>query len=361
METKGYSQKMEVNVRKYMYRIILGLLLLCSIQIYHEISSTKKYKTYLVSASFNQTFSIFPRRKMQSEQIMHPSSEPSQPVPQVEPHTKEQMDRMHRVRSLCKQKRFLSNHMPKSLFVSERQKLLYCSVPKVACTNWKRMMQVFEGAKYDKIMKMDKQKIHRLRYKYLHRNYKVNRQKQMLSKYFKFIFVRHPFERLLSAYRNKFVDPYNNIYQRRHGSQILKMYRTNLTKQAYNAGKNVTFGEFIQYIVDTHRKDKSKLDIHWNTVVSLCNPCAIGFDYVGKMETLVDDSNRVLKNLHLPWLFPANYTDKYSTSVRTQFGKFETLSPQTLGDLYEIYRNDFDLFGYELPDFLTKRMKDVFA
>ena len=55
--------------------------------------------------------------------------------------------------------------------------------------------------------------------------------------------MRHPFERVLSAYRNKLQDPYNALYQRAYGSQVLRMFRKNLTDAEYKVGQNVTFPE----------------------------------------------------------------------------------------------------------------------
>ena len=37
-------------------------------------------------------------------------------------------------------------------------------------------------------------------------NYSQPEQERMMRNYFKFMFVRHPFDRLVSAWRDKFVD-----------------------------------------------------------------------------------------------------------------------------------------------------------
>ena len=98
--------------------------------------------------------------------------------------------------------------------------------------------------------------------------------------YYSFLFVRHPFERVLSAYRNKLQDPYNTQFQRAYGSQVLRMLRKNLTDVEYKAGKNVTFSEFVEYIITTHNKQGyAGLNEHWNSVHQLCNPCRIKYDF----------------------------------------------------------------------------------
>jgi hypothetical protein len=61
--------------------------------------------------------------------------------------------------------------------------------------------------------------------------------------------VREPFERLLSAYRNKFTEksPY---FHKRFGRKIIRKYRTNPNVEDIEKGNNVKFPEFVQYITD---------------------------------------------------------------------------------------------------------------
>ena len=54
--------------------------------------------------------------------------------------------------------------------------------------------------------------------------------------FFKFVFVRHPFVRLVSAYRNKLSDN-NPWFERTYGSRILRYTRPNLTEKVYTMGK----------------------------------------------------------------------------------------------------------------------------
>ena len=78
---------------------------------------------------------------------------------------------------------------PFHLAVIPSLKILYCVTPKAASRQWRVMLYRFN--------KVGKE----LR---LHAFY-PRQQKQMLKTYFKFTFVREPFERILSAYKDKFV------------------------------------------------------------------------------------------------------------------------------------------------------------
>ena len=121
-----------------------------------------------------------------------------------------------------------------------------------------------------------------------------NQQKQMLETYFKFTFVREPFERLLSAYKDKFVNRRQVNVDRKireyHGREILKNFRPNASKRALKKLDDITFREFIQYLV-TKGSNKSTpvMDWHWDNYVNICGMCAINYDFIGHYETFDQD------------------------------------------------------------------------
>ena len=93
------------------------------------------------------------------------------------------------------------------LVVDEKHQILYCELPKVGCTNWKRtMLQLIHPDTYGKMKVEDIKSPHGKKgedgYRYLS-TYPKEQQIFMLQTFYKFMFVRHPLERLLSAYRDK--------------------------------------------------------------------------------------------------------------------------------------------------------------
>ena len=92
------------------------------------------------------------------------------------------------------------------LFVSDQRKYIYCSTPKVASSSWKRTLLNLSGVDLSNVTN-----IHNCFYQMTHNFYWHNSPAQRearLKKYFKFMFVREPLERLVSAYRDKcFRDP----------------------------------------------------------------------------------------------------------------------------------------------------------
>ena len=86
-----------------------------------------------------------------------------------------------------------------NFIVLEQYKLVCCSVPKVACTVWKRILANLEGYNITNgVHKKTKGKLRILS------NYTTEDRSKILKTYKKFMFVRDPFERLLSAYKDCF-------------------------------------------------------------------------------------------------------------------------------------------------------------
>ena len=270
-----------------------------------------------------------------------------------------QMKRQLKLRTFCH-----ANHKSmrqkyeraRDLLYSDRQSVIYCYVPKVACTNWKRMMQVFDGKKVDPL-DVGKEQVHLLKYSHLSELPKTEMEWRN-NIYYSFVFVRHPFERLLSAYRNKLQKPYTDYFQRKYGSSILKLFRVNLTQQQYREGKNVTFKEFVDFVIHVYDKRGARdFDEHWQVMHTLCTPCTMKYNYVGKMETLLQDADEILREIGVydKVKFPANATDKYKVKLKSLMERYySTLTKTSVDKLYNIYKDDFLSFGYEIPDYLQK-------
>ncbi|XP_010011318.1 PREDICTED: carbohydrate sulfotransferase 14, partial [Nestor notabilis] len=80
------------------------------------------------------------------------------------------------------------------LLVSDKYRFLYCYVPKVACSNWKRILKVLDGAleSVDVKVKMD----HKSDLVFLG-DMAPAEISYRLKHYYKFVFVRNPMERLV--------------------------------------------------------------------------------------------------------------------------------------------------------------------
>uniref|UniRef100_A0A8C5MNB2 Carbohydrate sulfotransferase n=1 Tax=Leptobrachium leishanense TaxID=445787 RepID=A0A8C5MNB2_9ANUR len=233
----------------------------------------------------------------------------------------------------------------KHILVNDEYKFLYCYVPKVACSNWKRVLKVLDGSleSVDVKSKMD----HKNDLVFLS-ELSVEQIKHRLKHYFKFIFVRDPMERLLSAYRNKFGEI--KEYQQKYGMEIVRRYRQH---SAGSAGDDVTFSEFVHYLLD---EDTEHMNEHWMPIYNLCQPCAVHYDFLGSYERLQEDAHYVLERIGAPSYvqFPERQA-WYKPVTKDTLNYFICNTPRGLiKELLPKYILDFSLFAYALPNITSE-------
>jgi len=97
---------------------------------------------------------------------------------------------------------------------------------------------------------------------------------------------------------------------------------------------------------------------HWRSMSSLCQPCFVGYDFIGKMDSLIEDSNMLLDYLEVNETIRFtnfhNYT-RYNVSIKDISKKFySTVSNEKIKKLYdEVYRDDFEAFDYDIPSYIN--------
>ncbi|XP_058249123.1 carbohydrate sulfotransferase 12-like [Hemibagrus wyckioides] len=246
-----------------------------------------------------------------------------------------------------------------NLLVDDRHGIIYCYVPKVACTTWKRIMIVLSeslkvyGVPYRNLLDVPIEQVHGSSLQQLNAYPKVV-MKQKLETYQKFLFVRDPFVRLISAYKDKF-QSLNQIFYRKDGMYILKKFGhvsnpPASVEQAHAQGIVPSFYNFIQYILSLPAVHYTKFDEHWRQTLHLCHPCAIDYDFIGKMETIDEDAAHLLRILrvdNIVELKPMTRSKTEQSEIKTWFSN---ITIEWRRKLYDIYKADFKLFGYEYHD-----------
>ena len=185
--------------------------------------------------------------------------------------------------------------------------------------------------------------------------------------------VRHPFERLVSAYRDKLER--NNLkepfYYNTFGKYFVKRYRekaiNTLGKEYFSEHNNFgtplkvpnnrrpnaelpSFWEFSQAVIDGY-----KMDEHWEPIYKFCSVChpanLKAFKYILKFEHLLTEENQFLKyhrwNISEKDMLKLNINrpETISSDQLTHL-YFSSLSHEQLLGLYKVYELDFILFDY---------------
>ncbi|OTF80768.1 chondroitin 4-sulfotransferase-like protein [Euroglyphus maynei] len=188
------------------------------------------------------------------------------------------------------------------------------------------------------------------------------------AQYYKAIFVRHPFVRVVSAFKDK------AERQPKEEQYFYELYWNPLLNKLHGKERDpsirVTFREFVEELLLPN--DPYQYDEHWAPVWTRCEPCLVHYDFIGKLETSEEDfrnfKSRVNDKLINVTVWE-NLNEKFSPSMKNNVSSLmlekcqrqrlkyaETihylsqLPPKSLIELYKIYYLDFELFGYTIDE-----------
>jgi hypothetical protein len=162
-----------------------------------------------------------------------------------------------------------------------------------------------------------------------------------LQHYFNVIMVRHPLDRLVSAYNDKL--NMDTDYRERLGQNIIKKYRLNVTDSDFAKGRGVGFEQFLRYILDGEK------DGHWAGYGNRCFPCQLDYQYVMRTESMERDlgfiidkklagkGHRVKENHYRP-----------ATRSRRYLAEYANVPTRLVDEIERKYRSDMALFGYNV-------------
>uniref|UniRef100_A0ABM0GKD3 Carbohydrate sulfotransferase n=1 Tax=Saccoglossus kowalevskii TaxID=10224 RepID=A0ABM0GKD3_SACKO len=255
-----------------------------------------------------------------------------------------QRQRKHLIQQICAKMKWNTTyyHEPdknRKIIIIDKYHFQYCRIPKIGNTSWKRIILTLLGVIDNTDSEISFRKIH------CH-EYPTISLMEPNKNYTSFLFVRHPFQRILSAYKDKILKSFEGDFQitRR---QILSEYRQNVTDE--NSGADVSFPEFVKFLVNL----KGNLNAHWDFQHTHCAVCELSYDFIGHFENLVEESNYLLHLLGINTIvFPKH---EYSYHVTNSSEKdiylnyFSQVSSEDILKLYEFYKMDFELFGYSFP------------
>ncbi|KAM7296329.1 carbohydrate sulfotransferase 13 [Ixodes scapularis] len=174
-------------------------------------------------------------------------------------------------------------------------------------------------------------------------SHKTFLQRSSQERYTTAMFVRHPFERLVSAYVNQALGPRaeNVFFYKRYWNDVPGVRET---------GRDLTFPEFVDYILNQRM---NQMNPHWAPYYITCQPCTIKYDVVGKLETASRDFALFLGALGVrPEDIPHKNKGGKQGFRKSAREFFKELTLHQVMRLYERFFFDFEMFGYDFRDYL---------
>ena len=256
----------------------------------------------------------------------------------------------------------------------ETKRLAYCHVPKVASSAW--MLTFAEMNHLEKSVVENLQKnlaLHGM----LMTNFSIlvdsNSEKEIsdinTSNLYKFVFIRHPFERLVSAYHDKFehtkqaemMVPFLKHEIVKYMFSSLKKRQPTIQKKTtskFPLNIDMSFENFINFVLEEASYNKiSEQSKHWWPYSDICKMCKIQYDFVGMLESLEEDVGCMLQNFK-EYALLQTMLDRTKKKINDAGGKhtkkmtleyFSKLSKETIQRLYKLYKVDFILGNYPFP------------
>ncbi|XP_021695552.1 carbohydrate sulfotransferase 11 isoform X1 [Aedes aegypti] len=270
-------------------------------------------------------------------------------------------DRVTRLNDKCNEYRLnepKQNYKPKAweYLINREYHLVWCNVFKAASTSWMYNFNLLAGYTPEFLKKTKDVPLQLARQRYPRPS--VDALREAINGSISFVIVRHPFERLVSAYKDKIQYALPNSHHHKLGIRIIQKYRK-LAKgqQPWNTQKYPTFSEFVNYLLDEVRHPHTEIDMHWIPVTYFCTPCFFHYDVIAKFETLEEDQNYLIAEAQLGHMIKPQWRNagKGAHTNDLVVKLFTELDDEQVRGLYEYYKYDFELFGYSTEEYFSGR------
>ncbi|KAK8740121.1 hypothetical protein OTU49_003051, partial [Cherax quadricarinatus] len=177
------------------------------------------------------------------------------------------------------------------------------------------------------------------------------------SDFVRFLVVRDPLERLLSAYRDRILDTTHVSWQAHHFVPLIlgrTRGRSYSRNELYNTDGSVkvvpSFSEFLSFIVDEEPQD---FDPHWMPIYQACGLCHVNYTAVVHTETFLEDIQYIMRVSGLDTkvnssLLMENRNKGHGGDTHDLLlTNYQTIDPSLYFRVVRKYKHDFGLFGYD--------------
>lgn len=187
------------------------------------------------------------------------------------------------------------------------------------------------------------------------------------------LIIRHPWARLVSAFKDKF-ERFQHKYYVEYGKSIVSTFRKVASEKfpadcfpetvpvQYGVEDNFIqwtppiFWEFIQHIM-ANSHNLLLLDEHWRPMHHICEVCRYDYDYILCVENLAHEQQMFVKVINAQHILTS---EKMSQKLHQSLSQhdishyFDMLEDEEVDLLHKIYHRDFELFGYTPEQYYSR-------
>ncbi|XP_011298952.1 carbohydrate sulfotransferase 11-like [Fopius arisanus] len=261
---------------------------------------------------------------------------------------------------LIRRQYYIPRPNAQEFFINYDYHIIYCSVFKAASTSWLYNMNLLAGVAPETLKRIletvSPMTVARRKYA----RPLPSELLKALTKNLSFLIVRHPFERLIRTYEDKFILEGDDKFYQEMGEKIIwrtrlqddfSLLRDGTINQTYLPP---SFEELVKFTL-CEWKDNKLQDEHWKPITKFCTPCHVPFDYIIKFETLEKEEQVLIERANLQEVLKPRWEDDTSDEKIEVLEQkyFSTLSKQQILELYKYYKADFELFEYSMDKYLA--------
>ncbi|XP_021372475.1 carbohydrate sulfotransferase 14-like [Mizuhopecten yessoensis] len=186
----------------------------------------------------------------------------------------------------------------RNLLYDYKHNFIYCMVEKIGSTFWRRVFHLLNHPEYTNLYSIPQFYVHKEELPTL-RNFNIQNSTRIIGTAQKAMFVREPYARAFSGYVDKLYSM-NYYYMQSLGRGIIKALRRNATAASLACGHDLTFTEFIRYLVSMQQRNlQNYVDVHFSQIYTHCLPCEVKYDYIGTMENFDEDASYLISEMNL--------------------------------------------------------------
>ena len=222
------------------------------------------------------------------------------------------------------------------MIVSKEKKFIYVGLPKCATRSISHMLyhsnsEVLLGKRHQRAVE-EKMKSPWTQGFYIEQNKSFCESLENFKSYYKFTFVRNPYARLVSCWKDKIDKEKKYNFDSVGGRYQFKKF---------NHLRGLPFEEFIEYITSSEKKLKE--DKHWAPFYRVIPPWEIY--YTGRIESFQKDVSYIFKKLSIKTKKSFFIKEGKNQTEHDHFSKYYNKKTKNL--VAEAYEADFTRYNYK--------------